>query len=134
MAGALKIRTSTSPDVWTVIGGGSFATDAETIAGTIDDKAVTPAGLAAYGAARDVMWVGPDAPTDPQVEMWWDTDEATPVLLTQGDAAGGVGVVAITNRTTAPTSNPVGGGILYVEAGALKYRGSAGTVTTVAPA
>ena len=43
--GALKVRTSTDPDVWTVIGGGSFATDAETIAGTIDDKAVTPAGL-----------------------------------------------------------------------------------------
>lgn len=29
---------------------------------------------------------------------------------------------------------PVAGGTLYVEAGALKYRGSAGTVTTIAPA
>jgi hypothetical protein len=27
-----------------------------------------------------------------------------------------------------------GGGILYVDAGALKYRGSSGTVTTIAPA
>jgi hypothetical protein len=33
-----------------------------------------------------------------------------------------------------PTSNPSGGGFLYVESGALKYRGSSGTVTTIANA
>lgn len=47
---------------------------------------------------------------------------------------GGVGVIGIANRTTAPTSNPSGGGVLYVESGALKYRGSSGTVTTIANA
>jgi len=46
----------------------------------------------------------------------------------------GVKVIFIANRTTAPTSNPSGGGILYVESGALKYRGSSGTVTTIAAA
>jgi len=35
---------------------------------------------------------------------------------------------------TAPTANLAGGGKLYVEGGALKYRGSSGTITTVAPA
>ena len=35
---------------------------------------------------------------------------------------------------TAPSVSLTGGGILYVEAGALKYRGSSGTVTTIAPA
>jgi hypothetical protein len=35
---------------------------------------------------------------------------------------------------TAPTTNLTGGGILYVEAGALKYRGSSGTITTIGPA
>lgn len=45
----------------------------------------------------------------------------------------GVGVVAIKNCTTAPDSE-ITGGILYVEAGALKFRGSGGTVTTIAPA
>jgi hypothetical protein len=40
----------------------------------------------------------------------------------------------IANRTTAPTTNPSGGGILYVESGALKFRGSSGTVTTLANA
>jgi hypothetical protein len=46
----------------------------------------------------------------------------------------GSGVIGITNATTVPTSNPTGGGVLYVEAGALKYRGSSGTITTIANA
>jgi len=47
---------------------------------------------------------------------------------------GGTGVISIANCTGVPGSNPVGGGILYVDAGALKYRGSSGTVTTIANA
>jgi hypothetical protein len=47
---------------------------------------------------------------------------------------GGIGVFAITNAATSPTTNPTGGGILYAEAGALKWRGSSGTVTTMANA
>jgi hypothetical protein len=43
------------------------------------------------------------------------------------------GVVNLTS-TTAPTVNLAGGGILYVESGALKYRGSSGTITTIGPA
>ena len=43
------------------------------------------------------------------------------------------GKVNLTN-TTAPSANLTGGGILYVEAGALKYRGSSGTITTLGPA
>lgn len=37
-------------------------------------------------------------------------------------------------NSTAPAANLTGGGYLYVEAGALKYRGSSGTVTTIANA
>jgi hypothetical protein len=37
-------------------------------------------------------------------------------------------------NATAPTSSPAGMGQLYVESGALKYRGSSGTVTTLAVA
>jgi len=47
---------------------------------------------------------------------------------------GGTGVVFIGNAGAAPSSNPTGGGILYVESGALKYRGSSGTVTTIGAA
>lgn len=56
-------------------------------------------------------------------------------LLVGVTAAGtsAVSVVGIANGT-APTSSPAGMGQLYVEAGALKYRGSSGTVTTIAPA
>jgi len=46
----------------------------------------------------------------------------------------GQGVIAIADAAVAPTVNPAGGGVLYVEEGALKYRGSNGTVTTIAPA
>lgn len=43
-------------------------------------------------------------------------------------------VMFIANATAVPSTNPTGGGILYVEAGALKYRGSSGTVTTLGAA
>lgn len=56
-------------------------------------------------------------------------------LLTETGSFGGGGkVIFIANATTVPASNPTGGGILYVEAGALKYRGSSGTVSTIGPA
>lgn len=47
---------------------------------------------------------------------------------------GGVGVVGLGNADTVPASNPSGGGVIYAEAGALKWRGSSGTVTTIANA
>jgi hypothetical protein len=51
-----------------------------------------------------------------------------------GSFGGGTAVTFIGNATTVPTTNPTGGGILYVEAGALKYRGSSGTITTLGAA
>ena len=53
-------------------------------------------------------------------------------IRTTGQFGGGQGVIAIGNATVVPSVNPAGGGILYVEDGALKYRGSKGTVTTIA--
>jgi hypothetical protein len=47
--------------------------------------------------------------------------------------ASAVKVIGIGNAT-APTTSPAGMGQLYVEGGALKYRGSSGTVTTIANA
>jgi hypothetical protein len=40
---------------------------------------------------------------------------------------GGAGVLGIANATTVPTSNPTGGGILYVNSGALSYIGTSGS-------
>lgn len=53
---------------------------------------------------------------------------------TTSQFGGGHGVIAIANATAVPSVNPAGGGVLYVEDGALKYRGSKGTITTIAPA
>jgi hypothetical protein len=50
------------------------------------------------------------------------------------DFGGGRGVIAIANAAGAPTEALAGAGILYVEDGALKYRGSNGNVTIIAPA
>ena len=44
------------------------------------------------------------------------------------------GGFALSNAQTVPTTNPTGGGILYAQAGALYWRGSSGTVTTIAAA
>ncbi len=55
-------------------------------------------------------------------------------LFGAGSFGGGVDVVGVKNCATVPTTNPTGGGVLYSEGGALKWRGSSGTVTTIAPA
>ena len=51
-----------------------------------------------------------------------------------GSFGSGTGVVFLANRTAAPSGTPTGGGVLYAEAGALKWKGSSGTVTTIANA
>jgi len=51
-----------------------------------------------------------------------------------GSYGSGQGVIFIADRNTAPTANPTGGGVLYAEGGALRWRGSAGTTTTIANA
>ncbi len=53
---------------------------------------------------------------------------------TQMPANTGDGVVYLANATTNPSANSVSGGILYSTAGALTWRGTNGTVTTIAAA
>lgn len=73
----------------------------------------------------------------------WQNSSAT--VLAKVDATGNivVGNMAIATSSVAtihisngtiPSANPTGGGVLYVEGGALKYRGSSGTITTIANA
>ena len=50
------------------------------------------------------------------------------------DHGGGVGSIGLGNAATVPSTNPTDGGVLYAEGGALKWRGSSGTVTVIAPA
>jgi hypothetical protein len=53
--------------------------------------------------------------------------------LTEISRITNAGVHVLLNATP-PATSPSGVGQLYVEAGALKFRGSSGTVTTIAPA
>lgn len=43
------------------------------------------------GTVSDVVWVGANAPADPEMELWWDTDEELPA----GGAGGGTEEVYI---------------------------------------
>ena len=58
---------------------------------------------------------------------------AANLLLGGTSDPGGSNVLYIANRGSVP-GTPSGGGVIYVEAGALKYKGSSGTVTTLANA
>jgi hypothetical protein len=70
--------------------------------------------------------------TNSTVRQRWDNAgiQIGPTLA----LGGGVGVIGITNASVVPSTNPSGGGVMYVESGFLKYRGSSGTVTTLANA
>lgn len=50
------------------------------------------------------------------------------------DFEDGEKVIFIANATVVPTTTSTGGGLMYVEGGALKYRGTSGTVTTLGAA
>jgi hypothetical protein len=95
--------------------GHSFNSDSDT--GLYPTGTANQCGIATGGVAR-TMW------SDNGVQL----HSATFAL------GGGVGVTGYANATTVPASNPSGGGVLYAEGGALKWRGSSGTVTTIAAA
>ena len=63
---------------------------------------------------------------------YFDSGSNVTIGGTVADFGGGVGLLALTNRTTAPTSNPTGY-LVYAEGGALLGRGSSGTITTIGP-
>lgn len=66
------------------------------------------------------------------IQIFMDTSNNIGLRATSfGTSA--AGVIGIANGT-APSTSPAGMGQMYVESGALKYRGSSGTVTTVAAA
>ena len=82
-----------------------------------------PAGL--QGERGNVGATGPTGPTGPT-----GATGATGPTFTGYVSADRL----LIQNGSAPTANLANGGILFVEAGALKYRGSSGTVTTIASA
>lgn len=49
---------------------------------------------------------------------------------TSNQFGSGAGVIGVANAATNPSTNPTGGGVLYSDSGAGKWRGSSGTTTT----
>jgi hypothetical protein len=56
------------------------------------------------------------------------------IFASPGSFGGGTQMIFIANTSGTPGGTPSGGGLLYVEAGSLKFKGSSGTVTTIAAA
>ncbi len=63
-----------------------------------------------------------------------DSIDANISFFATSGFGGGKSIFFIKDCGAVPTSNPSSGGFLYVDAGALKYRGSSGTITTIANA
>jgi parallel beta-helix repeat protein len=55
---------------------------------------------------KDVMWVGPDAPTDPVIEMWWDENEPSAYLPVGVEYATNAETIAgtLANKAVSPAS------------------------------
>lgn len=100
--------------------------------------------LNVYATANDEsgMTIDHSDSADGEIKFYINTPSGTALAMDKdgiaffstADFGGGVQVVFIQNATTVPSSNPTGGGILYTDSGALKYRGSSGTTTTIANA
>lgn len=97
--------------------------------------------LSTNGVQNTVMGFNNSGSTDaqgtPNNHSYFGNLNGYPLSFTSNGALLGTWAsteILIKNTTGAPGSNPSGGGYLYVESGALKYRGSSGTVTTIANA
>ena len=101
-----------------------------TAAGSVTTPVVTNAGtLALTATGANVVAVSTNGSERMRI-----TDAGNVLIGTTTTAAGASGTLHMANAATVPTGNLTGGGVLFIEGGALKYRGSAGTVTTVAAA
>ena len=83
---------------------------------------VTLLGANAQATVGNVFVMGSAISTERQTACLGNYDKLG------SDVQGGF---AVSDAIVVPTVTPTGGGILYVEAGALKYMGSAGTITTL---
>lgn len=79
-------------------------------------------GAALKDAGGAVVRVGIDASANVQL--------CAPMAIPTGAA----GCILIASTGSGPSGNPVGGGVLFVDVGALKWKGPSGTVTTVGAA
>jgi hypothetical protein len=113
---------------WLDFGGGaSGATAIRVVAAGFSHSVFDGGGLYPYSDLG--------VPTGKSTNRWSAVHARTYFVGNAGGAGNaGTGILSISNAVTVPATDPTAGGYLYVEGGALKYRGSSGTITTVAPA
>jgi hypothetical protein len=100
-----SVNTKTGDVVLTPADTGALALTGGTLTGALTGTSVTTSGTSTFGNVR----VGASA----------------------SFGGGSGGIVAIQNATTAPTTNPTGGAVVYAESGLLKVRQADGTVNVV---
>ncbi len=104
---------------------GAFAGSTDGVTSTTPTLAnVTLLGYRAQALVDNVCVIGSRVAADRQ----------SLCLGNYGEVGTGRGVFALSNASVVPTTNPTGGGVLFAEGGALKWRGSSGTVSTIAAA
>jgi hypothetical protein len=125
-------------------------TGSQTIAGTvrvdsqtsITSRSAATVGLVVRGATSQVTDIQQWQISDGTVRSYITADGSfltSSTLTSMGNlrvagtagTGGGSGVIGIANAGTAPTSNPTGGGVLFVESGALRYRGTSNAARTI---
>jgi hypothetical protein len=135
LSATLNVQARVATEIGTVIRGAASQTanlqEWQNSAGTILSN-ITSSGV--IRSTLSMQALGMQSVSDGSQSMAFSSNRNVQIGATTGVYGGGAGVIGITNATTVPTSNPTGGGVLYVEAGALKFRGSSGTITTIANA
>lgn len=104
---------------------------AENVAQAINDS---DGGIDAAKIATGTLGGGVDVPATTLTGAVAVDGDNNVLLAGASSVALGQGVMALRNATAAPSGTPSGGGVIYVESGALKYKGSSGTVTELGPA
>jgi hypothetical protein len=127
---------SSSPDQKLVVNGGVSVTDTATLPaaqGNMVFSFESPNNRVYMGDGTGYFWHFSKRASSTTTDLVTISDAGNVGI---GGASFGSGTVVmfIANATAVPSTNPSGGGVLYVEGGALKYRGSSGTVTTIANA
>lgn len=109
-----------------------FAYANATGAGTLNEqRGLFVAALTKGAVANNPLFINAPDTADASGSL---IDGNITMFALAGSYGGGSKVLFMHNAATDPTTNPTAGGILYTSGGALKYRGSSGTVTTLGAA
>ena len=140
-ATALDVDGALSVEIGTSIN--TFSTDVTLGDGTAsDDVLVTQLAIKTYidnqstppGGVNGNIQFNDNGDFGGESDLFWEATNNNLGLGTTSEFAGGAGIFAIANADTVPNTDPTGGGVMYVEGGAAKWRSPSGTITTFGPA